>query len=189
MTARNLQEKVKKQGLPWSTVKGFDTFTPIGCVPIACLGHPLTIPSSGRAFIPKSAISDPHDLRLQLRVQNLHSLVFFSWVYEVVSFFKVNGILKQDGTTADMIFRIPRVIEHVSSIMKLEVVTKVPLPSLANTCLQDGDLILTGTPSGVGPIVPGDRVECSLANAAGQELMTLDFTAVAREGGYRFQED
>ncbi|KIK06099.1 hypothetical protein K443DRAFT_674661 [Laccaria amethystina LaAM-08-1] len=134
MTARNLQEKVKKQGLPWSTVKGFDTFTPIG------------------AFIPKSAISDPHDLRLQLRV---------------------NGILKQDGTTADMIFRIPRVIEHVSSIMKLE----------------DGDLILTGTPSGVGPIVPGDRVECSLANAAGQELMTLDFTAVAREGGYRFQED
>lgn len=134
MTARNLQEKVKKQGLPWSTVKGFDTFTPIG------------------AFISKSAISDPHDLRLQL---------------------KVNGILKQDGTTSDMIFRIPRVIEHVSSIMKLE----------------DGDLILTGTPSGVGPIVPGDRVECSLANAAGQELLTLDFTAVAREGGYRFQED
>jgi len=104
-------------------------------------------------------------------------------------FFKVNGILKQDGTTADMIFRIPRVIEHVSSIMKLEVGTEVPLPSLTDTCLQDGDLILTGTPSGVGPIVPGDRVECSLANAAGQELLTLDFTAVARERGYRFQED
>ncbi len=30
MTARNLQEEVKKKGLPWSTVKGFDTFTPIG---------------------------------------------------------------------------------------------------------------------------------------------------------------
>jgi acylpyruvate hydrolase len=29
MTARNLQEEVKKKGLPWSTVKGFDTFTPI----------------------------------------------------------------------------------------------------------------------------------------------------------------
>ena len=42
MTARNLQEKVKKQGLPWSTVKGFDTFTPIGCVLITCLGHPST---------------------------------------------------------------------------------------------------------------------------------------------------
>ena len=29
MTARNLQEEVKKKGLPWSAVKGFDTFTPI----------------------------------------------------------------------------------------------------------------------------------------------------------------
>jgi acylpyruvate hydrolase len=30
VTARNLQDRVKKQGLPWSTAKGFDTFTPIG---------------------------------------------------------------------------------------------------------------------------------------------------------------
>jgi 2-keto-4-pentenoate hydratase/2-oxohepta-3-ene-1,7-dioic acid hydratase in catechol pathway len=29
MTARNLQEEVKRKGLPWSAVKGFDTFTPI----------------------------------------------------------------------------------------------------------------------------------------------------------------
>ena len=32
MTARNLQDQVKKQGLPWSAAKGFDTFTPIGWV-------------------------------------------------------------------------------------------------------------------------------------------------------------
>ena len=32
MTARNMQEEVKKKGLPWSAVKGFDTFTPIGSV-------------------------------------------------------------------------------------------------------------------------------------------------------------
>ena len=32
MTARNLQERVKKQGLPWSAAKGFDTFTPIAYV-------------------------------------------------------------------------------------------------------------------------------------------------------------
>jgi acylpyruvate hydrolase len=30
MTARNIQNEVKKKGLPWSTVKGFDTFTPVG---------------------------------------------------------------------------------------------------------------------------------------------------------------
>lgn len=32
MTGRNMQEAVKKKGLPWSAAKGFDTFTPIGYV-------------------------------------------------------------------------------------------------------------------------------------------------------------
>lgn len=77
MTARNLQEKVKKQGLPWSTVKGFDTFTPIGCVLITCPSHPFTDHAFLRAFIPKSAISDPHDLRLQLKVQKFTSSCIF----------------------------------------------------------------------------------------------------------------
>lgn len=31
MTARNVQDDVKKRGLPWTASKGFDTFTPIGC--------------------------------------------------------------------------------------------------------------------------------------------------------------
>jgi acylpyruvate hydrolase len=30
MTARNVQDAVKKQGYPWSTAKGFDTFSPVG---------------------------------------------------------------------------------------------------------------------------------------------------------------
>lgn len=132
MTARNMQEEVKKKGLPWSAVKGFDTFTPIG------------------EFIPKSTIMDPHDLRLLL---------------------KINGITKQNGTTADMIFRIPRLIEHVSSIMTLE----------------EGDLVLTGTPSGVGPVAPGDKVECTLADSNGKILDAINFTAVARSGGYLFK--
>jgi len=134
MTARNLQDKVKKQGLPWSASKGFNTFTPIG------------------PFIPKAQVPDPHNLRLML---------------------KINGIIKQNGTTSDMIFRIPQLIEHISSIMTLE----------------EGDLILTGTPSGVGPVVAGDKVECLLADAAGKELAKLDFTAVPRQGGYHFQAD
>ncbi|KAI6008085.1 hypothetical protein EDC04DRAFT_2777552 [Pisolithus marmoratus] len=132
MTARNMQEEVKKKGLPWSAVKGFDTFTPIG------------------GFIPKSTILDPHDLRLLL---------------------KINGITKQNGTTADMIFRIPRLIEHISSIMTLE----------------EGDLVLTGTPSGVGPVAPGDKVECTLADSNGKILDAINFTAVARSGGYLFK--
>jgi hypothetical protein len=34
---------------------------------------------------------------------------------------QINGAFKQNGTTADMIFKIPRLIEHISSIMTLEV--------------------------------------------------------------------
>jgi len=55
----------------------------------------------------------------------------------------VNGQTRQDGTTADMIFSIPAVIAHVSGIMTLE----------------KGDVIATGTPEGVGPLVAGDEVE------------------------------
>ncbi|KAG1816588.1 hypothetical protein EV424DRAFT_1473024 [Suillus variegatus] len=131
MTARNMQDEVKKKGLPWSAVKGFDTFTPIG------------------SFIPKSSVSDAHDLTLSL---------------------KINGAIKQNGTTGDMIFRIPRLIEHISSIVTLE----------------EGDLILTGTPSGVGPVNPGDSIECALADPTGKVLAELKFTAESRSGGYQF---
>ncbi len=59
----------------------------------------------------------------------------------------LNGELVQDGTTADMIFDIPTLIAHVSSVMTL-------LP---------GDVILTGTPEGVGPMNVGDEVEVTVA--------------------------
>ena len=59
----------------------------------------------------------------------------------------LNGDLKQDGSTADMIFDIPTLVEHISSVMTL-------LP---------GDVILTGTPEGVGPMEVGDEVEVSVA--------------------------
>ncbi len=58
----------------------------------------------------------------------------------------LNGDLKQDGTTADLIFDVPTLVAHVSSIMTL-------LP---------GDVILTGTPAGVGPMEAGDEVEVSI---------------------------
>ncbi len=59
----------------------------------------------------------------------------------------LNGDLVQDGTTADLVFDIPTLIAHVSSVMTL-------LP---------GDVILTGTPAGVGPMQVGDEVEVSIA--------------------------
>ncbi len=59
----------------------------------------------------------------------------------------LNGDLKQDGSTADMIFDVPSLVSYVSSVMTL-------LP---------GDVILTGTPEGVGPMEVGDEVEISIA--------------------------
>lgn len=54
----------------------------------------------------------------------------------------VNGVTRQASSTREMIFPLERVVEFVSHVMTL-------LP---------GDVIATGTPPGVGPIVPGDRV-------------------------------
>ncbi|KAI0748432.1 hypothetical protein C8Q80DRAFT_1219586 [Daedaleopsis nitida] len=86
---------------------------------------------------------------------------------------KVNGTVKQDGNTKDMLFSIPRLIQHISTIMTLE----------------EGDLILTGTPSGVGPVVPGDKVECTLTDSTGKQLATLNFNAVQRKGGYQYKPE
>jgi len=55
----------------------------------------------------------------------------------------VNGEPRQDGNTRDMIFDVPYLVSYISEAMTL-------LP---------GDVILTGTPAGVGEIVAGDRVE------------------------------
>ncbi len=59
----------------------------------------------------------------------------------------LNGDLVQDGRTRDMVFDVPTLVAYVSSVMTL-------LP---------GDVILTGTPEGVGPMEVGDEVEVTVA--------------------------
>jgi 2-keto-4-pentenoate hydratase/2-oxohepta-3-ene-1,7-dioic acid hydratase in catechol pathway len=67
----------------------------------------------------------------------------------------VDGALKQQATTADMVFDVARIVAHVSSF----------------TTLLPGDLIATGTPEGVGALSPGNAVEVSVENVG-----TLRFT-------------
>ena len=55
----------------------------------------------------------------------------------------VNGQVRQDATVADMIWNVPEIVSEASKLWKL----------------APGDLIYTGTPEGVGPLVRGDRVE------------------------------
>jgi 2-keto-4-pentenoate hydratase/2-oxohepta-3-ene-1,7-dioic acid hydratase in catechol pathway len=56
---------------------------------------------------------------------------------------RVNGARRQLGDTSDLLFAVPDLVSFVSGIMTLE----------------PGDVIATGTPAGVAPVTPGDRVE------------------------------
>lgn len=74
---------------------------------------------------------------------------------------RVDGELRQSGHTRDMIFSIATVLSHVSQVITL----------------NPGDLILTGTPEGVGPIPPGSRVSIRVA-----PIGVLEFVAAASSG-------
>ena len=75
---------------------------------------------------------------------------------------RVNGVMKQDSSTADMIFGVPALIAFCSAHMALEV----------------GDVISTGTPSGVGNLAVGDVVEIEIEN-----IGTLRNSVIARPPG------
>jgi len=59
---------------------------------------------------------------------------------------RVNGTVRQQGNTHDFIFALDVIIRHIAQVMTL----------------FPGDLIATGTPAGVGPVVAGDVVEVSV---------------------------
>jgi len=83
---------------------------------------------------------------------------------------KVNGAIKQSGNTGDMIFKIPALLHKISSVMTL----------------QENDIILTGTPPGVGQMDPGDRITAGLETDDGSTLSEIEFTAKLREEGYHY---
>jgi acylpyruvate hydrolase len=69
-------------------------------------------------------------------------------------YFYQNDVLKQHGFTRDMIFSIDQIIAHISKYITL----------------KTGDLIFTGTPSGVGPVAIGDSLKGKLNN---EEMFTF----------------
>ncbi|MDF2153445.1 fumarylacetoacetate hydrolase family protein [Vibrio sp. CAU 1672] len=70
---------------------------------------------------------------------------------------RVNGELTQQGTTADMIFDVPFLVEYLSRFMTL----------------KPGDLIATGTPKGLKDIQPGDVVTCTIEGIGSLENPVL----------------
>ena len=108
ITARAQQRADIEQKHPWFRSKSLDTSGPMGPI-----------------LVTTDEISDPHALRISLRV---------------------NGALKQDDNTGSMVYRIPTLIAFLSKWFRL----------------YPGDVIATGTPSGIGPIVPGDVIEATI---------------------------
>ncbi len=111
VTARDMQHSDRQ----WVRGKSCDTFAPLGPY-----------------VVTRDEIGDPHDLRIELRV---------------------NGELRQSASTSDLIFNSYALIEFISETITLE----------------PGDVVFTGTPSGVGvfrdpPVFlqPGDLVEVSI---------------------------
>jgi 2-keto-4-pentenoate hydratase/2-oxohepta-3-ene-1,7-dioic acid hydratase in catechol pathway len=90
LTARNQQDEAKKAGLPWSAAKG------IACLIGLTLGYNTFLPLSN--FIPKEQIPDPHNVRLELRV---------------------NDKAVQDDNTNLMLFKIPELFDAITDVMTL----------------------------------------------------------------------
>ena len=93
-------------------------------------GHPWSVAKGYDTFCPVSALIDVD--RLSLDDTRL-------WLM-------VDGELKQQGSTKDMVFSIPYLVSYISRIFTLEV----------------GDVILTGTPEGVGPVRPGQTIRAGI---------------------------
>ncbi len=122
----------------WFRAKGADTFLPMGPV-----------------FVTADEIPDPQALRLR------------SWRIPGSGPDAGREIPMQDSTTADMIWSVAELIEHISRSITLD----------------PGDVIATGTPSGVGvyhdpPVFlePGDRVRCEIDGIGRVENRVIDWT-------------
>jgi 2-keto-4-pentenoate hydratase/2-oxohepta-3-ene-1,7-dioic acid hydratase in catechol pathway len=81
----------------------------------------------------------------------------------------VDGELRQDGRTSQLLFDVPTLISYISRVMTL-------LP---------GDVVLTGTPSGVGPITPGQRVEVAIEGLGTLSNSVSGADTVSTAGGAR----
>ncbi|MGW0712675.1 fumarylacetoacetate hydrolase family protein [Streptomyces sp. NPDC002643] len=106
---------------------------------------------TGPFLVPAAFVGDPGDLRITLR----H-----------------NGIVRQDESTKDMIFDIPRLIAYVST----------------TTTLRPGDLLLTGSPAGNGAhwgvfLAPGDVVESQITGLGHQRNTVRSLGTTLRSVG------
>lgn len=115
ITARDLQQKCKENGLPWEIAKAFDGSAVIS------------------SFLPLEDVGEINNLDFKLLK---------------------NDAMVQIGNTCDMIFDVDTIIEYVSQFLTLKI----------------GDIVYTGTPSGVGKLAIGDNLKAFLGE---KELINM----------------
>jgi 2-keto-4-pentenoate hydratase/2-oxohepta-3-ene-1,7-dioic acid hydratase in catechol pathway len=93
--------------------------------------------------------------------------------HKIELYLSVNGKMQQNDSTELMLFRIPRILGDISKVMTLEA----------------GDIILTGTPKGVGPVVPGDVMRAGI-RVDGKELEEAKLEVAVEEStsSYEYAE-
>jgi 2,4-diketo-3-deoxy-L-fuconate hydrolase len=74
---------------------------------------------------------------------------------------QVNGATRQAGSTRDMIFDVPAIVAHASQYFSL----------------RPGDVILTGTPPGAGPVAAGDTLRCAISSLGEMSVLIRDATS------------
>lgn len=93
-------------------------------------GHPWSVAKGCDTFCPVSKFIEADRIALE----------------DCRLWLKVDGEMKQNGSTKDMIYSVPYLISYISEIFSLE----------------SGDVIITGTPEGVGPVKPGQTVTAGI---------------------------
>ena len=93
--------------------------------------------------------------------------------HDVRLWLNVNGQVRQNDNTNLMLFKIPEQLEAISSVMTLE----------------PGDIVLTGTPKGVGPVEAGDTIEAGIETGDGPiDEALVEFSVEDSQGRYEFSE-
>ncbi|CAI4050007.1 hypothetical protein N7582_004807 [Saccharomyces uvarum] len=124
-------------------------------------GLPWTICKGFDTFMPISSLISRE--RLSTNKSNLQDIFRIKC--------SVNGELRQDGGTGLMLHPLHKILQHISTMISLE----------------PGDIVLTGTPAGVGELKPGDRVHCELLQN-NDKLVDMHFECENRPGPYEFKE-
>lgn len=93
--------------------------------------------------------------------------------HDIELWLKVNGETRQQDSTNLLLFTIPRILSDISKVFTLE----------------QGDIVITGTPKGVGPVVPGDVMTAGIrVGGVEVEEAAMEVPVAESTGSYVFME-